>query len=177
MIQISGITFFSTSTSTARTAAASEHLTRRAGQGWLPIFLSLTKEVFCCEITVRYVLDFDLTSKFNSAGNRELEKFCRPLCMLGHGNKEMFAPTRHPRFCGGNNCLATQKETSLVLFDHKVLQSAGFYDIADRRRLHETKVSDNSEKTVREIFNFNARVFLDVRYAVGDDCEHNIALV
>ena len=46
MIQISRITFFSTSTSTARTAAASEHLTRRAGPGWLPIFLSLIKEVF-----------------------------------------------------------------------------------------------------------------------------------
>ena len=33
MIQISGITFFCTSSSLARTAAASEHLTRRAGRG------------------------------------------------------------------------------------------------------------------------------------------------
>ena len=96
---------------------------------------------------------------------------------MAHGDKEVFTPTRHPRFSRGNNCLATQKETSLVLLDHKVLQSAGLYDIADRRRLHETKVSDDSEKTVREIFNFNARIFLDVRYAVGDDREHNIALV
>jgi hypothetical protein len=38
----------------ATTAAASEHLTRRAGLGSLPTFLSLIKEVFCCETTVRY---------------------------------------------------------------------------------------------------------------------------
>ena len=29
---------------------------------------------------------------------------------------------------------------------------------------------------MREIFDFNADVFLDVWYAISNDCEHNIAL-
>jgi hypothetical protein len=74
MIQIFGITFFSTSTSTVRTAAASEHLTRRAGRGWLPIFLSLIKEVFCCETMVRYIHGgYEQTRQTAEALSRALE--------------------------------------------------------------------------------------------------------
>jgi hypothetical protein len=54
--------------------------------------------------------------------------------VMAHGDKEVFTPTRHPWFSRGNNCLATQKETSLVLLDHKVFQSARLYDFPYRER-------------------------------------------
>ena len=69
-------------------------------------------------------LDFDLPSQFNGAGNRELEKFCWPLRMLGHGNKEAFTPTHHPWLLRRDDGLATEKKTRLLLLDHKVFQSA-----------------------------------------------------
>jgi hypothetical protein len=126
---------------------------------------------------VRYVLDFDLTSKFNSTGNRELEEFCRPLRMLGHGNKEVFAPTRHAWLLRRDNGFTPEKKTRLLLLDHKVFQSARLYYFTYRWRLHETKVSNDSEKPMRKIFDFDTRASLDVWYAIGNDCEYNIALV
>ena len=95
--------------------------------------------------------------------------------MLGHGNKDVFTPT--PWLLRRDNGLAPEKKTRLLLLDHKVFQSARLYYFTYRWRLHETKVSNDSEKPVREIFDFNPRASLDVRYAIGNNCEHNIALV
>src|SRR6478736_4414532 len=96
---------------------------------------------------------------------------------MAHCHKEVLTPPRHTRLPRADDCLAPQKETRFQLLDHKVFHRATFDDLAYCGCFHKAKVSDDSKKAVSKIFDLNAGIFGNIWDAVGEDCEHNVALM
>ena len=79
--------------------------------------------------------------------------------MTAHCHEEVLTPPCHPGLPRADDCLAPEKETRFLLLDHKVFHRTTFDDFAYCGCFHKAEVGDDSEKTVRQIFDLNAGVF------------------
>ena len=116
-------------------------------------------------------LNLDVTSQFDGAVSRQLEKFRWPLSVSAHCYEKEFTPPCHSRLPCADNCLPPKKEPRFLLLDDEVFDGATFDDLAYCGCFHKAEVSEDSEKTLREILDLNAGVFWNIRNAFGVDCE------